>query len=160
MHRYLRLPTVAFACPGQRFPMICSASTGAPALSRRMSCAIKFIFCTIQNCFWFAQLDLRPARIHGGLLYHSAIYQDLPSTSSTPASKMNLLICLVLAAVATTTTYGEAPEVTEGRLNELADGVKVLSDILTHKETFGPLLRFAPHPFTPIRASSATSISA
>uniref|UniRef100_A0AAV1UBN5 Uncharacterized protein n=1 Tax=Peronospora matthiolae TaxID=2874970 RepID=A0AAV1UBN5_9STRA len=76
---------------------------------------------------------------------------------------MNLLICLVLAAVATTTTYGQAPEVEEGHLNELADGVRVLSDILTHKsdrEFLGPLLSLAPRPLTPIRASSATSIGA
>uniref|UniRef100_A0AAV1UG16 Uncharacterized protein n=1 Tax=Peronospora matthiolae TaxID=2874970 RepID=A0AAV1UG16_9STRA len=69
----------------------------------------------------------------------------------------------MLAAVATTTTYGQAPEVAEGHLNELADGVRVLSDILTHKsnrEFLGPLIRIAPHPLNPIRASSATSIGA
>ena len=45
---------------------------------------------------------------------------------------MNLLICLVLAAVtASTTTYGQA---VERRPNELLDGVKVLADILTDRK--------------------------
>jgi hypothetical protein len=44
---------------------------------------------------------------------------------------MKLLICLVLAAVATTTTCGQAPAVSGERPNELLDGLKVLSDLLT-----------------------------
>ena len=48
---------------------------------------------------------------------------------------MNLLICLVLAAVATTTTYGQAPAAPAGRSNELLDGLKVLSDLVTDKDS-------------------------
>lgn len=44
---------------------------------------------------------------------------------------MKVLICLVLAAVATTTVCGQA---LNERPNELADGVSVLSDILTDKK--------------------------
>lgn len=45
---------------------------------------------------------------------------------------MKLLICLVLAAVATTTICGQA---LEGRPNELADGLSVLSDLVTDKKS-------------------------
>ena len=48
---------------------------------------------------------------------------------------MNLLICLVLAAVATTTTYGQAPAAPVGRSNELLDGLKVLSDLVTDNDS-------------------------
>ena len=44
---------------------------------------------------------------------------------------MKVLICLVLAAVATTTVCGQA---LERRPNELADGLSVLSDIATDKK--------------------------
>ena len=45
---------------------------------------------------------------------------------------MNLFICLVLAAVTATTTYGQAPDT---RPTELLDGLKVLSDLLTDKKS-------------------------
>ena len=49
---------------------------------------------------------------------------------------MNLLVCLVLAAVATTTTYGQAPAAPgAARSNELLDGLKVLSDLVTDKNS-------------------------
>uniref|UniRef100_A0AAV1U546 Uncharacterized protein n=1 Tax=Peronospora matthiolae TaxID=2874970 RepID=A0AAV1U546_9STRA len=48
---------------------------------------------------------------------------------------MNLLICLVLTAVATTTTYGQAPAGAAARSNELLDGLKVLSDLVTDKDS-------------------------
>lgn len=47
---------------------------------------------------------------------------------------MKFLICLVLAAVATTTTYGQAPAVSSGRPNELLDDLHLLADILTDKQ--------------------------
>uniref|UniRef100_A0AAV1U1D4 Uncharacterized protein n=1 Tax=Peronospora matthiolae TaxID=2874970 RepID=A0AAV1U1D4_9STRA len=52
---------------------------------------------------------------------------------------MNLLICLVLTAVATTTTYGQAPAGAAAgaaaRSNELLDGLKLLSDLVTDKDS-------------------------
>ena len=56
---------------------------------------------------------------------------------------MNFLICLVVAAVETKTTYAQGPELSKGSLNELADEVKVLSEILTEKNNleFVPLIR-------------------
>ena len=45
---------------------------------------------------------------------------------------MKFLICLVLAAVATTTICGKA---LEDRPNELADGASVLSDLVTDKKS-------------------------
>ena len=45
---------------------------------------------------------------------------------------MKLLICLTLAVVATTTAYVQAAE---ERPNELLDGAKVLSDLVTDKKS-------------------------
>lgn len=47
---------------------------------------------------------------------------------------MNFLICLVLAAVATTTTYGQAPAVSGGRPTEFLDDLHLLTDLITDKQ--------------------------
>uniref|UniRef100_M4C360 RxLR effector candidate protein n=1 Tax=Hyaloperonospora arabidopsidis (strain Emoy2) TaxID=559515 RepID=M4C360_HYAAE len=42
---------------------------------------------------------------------------------------MKLSICFVLAAAAMVTTYGQASEIPEGRLNGLYDGLTIFSNL-------------------------------
>ena len=124
---------VAFACPGRfRLPEL---QTCMRLRSAMKSCTKDVHHPPYHTKLLTAQSIRLEARSEGisPLLRHSAICQDLPSlhTTSHYPPKMKLLICLVLAAVAATTTCGQAPAVSGERPNELLDGLKVLSDILT-----------------------------
>ena len=101
-----------------------------------MSCAIKFVSWTIhETAVESASRSRGPVRLHACCLVILQLAQTFPVStllSFAHASMMKLLLCLTLAVVATTTAYVQAAE---ERPNELLDGAKVLSDLVTDKKS-------------------------